>query len=125
MTSQKYQKLILNMVNFYTIFNIEFDDLIPDLSNSEVTPLLSKILNVIHMEGTTTASFLSKKLNISVPNTSRSINTLNLAGYIIKKQDSMDKRIIYLSLSQKAMELISKTINASEEIFSKRNNRFY
>lgn len=122
MNKQQSQKLILSMVNFYTIFNIEFIDLIPDLSNSEISPLLSKILNVIHMEGTTTSSNLSKRLNISISNISRSINTLNSLGYITKKQDAKDKRIIYLSLSTKALELISKTLSASEELFLDRFN---
>ena len=114
------QKLILNMVNFNTLFNVEFIDLIPDLSNSEISPLLSKILNFIHLEGNTTASTLSKKLNISVPNISRSINRLNNLDYLIKKQDSNDKRIIYLSLSPKALALISSVSSASEEIFLER-----
>lgn len=122
MNKQQSQKLILNMVNFYTIFNIEFIDLIPDFSDSKISPLLSKILNVIHMEGTTTSSNLSKRLNISISNISRSINTLNFLGYITKKQDDNDKRIIYLSLSTKALELISKTLSASEELFLERFN---
>lgn len=116
------QKLILNMVNFYTIFNVEFIDLIPDLSNSEISPLLSKILNFIHFEGTTTSSILSKKLNISVPNTSRSINTLYNLDYIVKNHDSNDKRVIYLSLSQKSLELILTINSASEEKFLERFN---
>lgn len=114
------KKLILSMVNFYTIFNAEFIDLIPDLSNSEITPLLSKILNFIHLEGTTTASILSKKLNISVPNTSRSINTLNNLGYLTKKQDTKDKRITYLFLSPKTLELLLKASASSDERFIKK-----
>lgn len=116
------QKLILSMVNFYTIFNAEFIDIIPDLSNSEITPLLSKIINFIHLEGTTTASKLSKKLNISVPNTSRSINTLTNLGYLIKKQDTKDKRITYLSLSPKALDLLLKASVLSDERFIKKFN---
>jgi MarR family transcriptional regulator, 2-MHQ and catechol-resistance regulon repressor len=116
------QDLILSMINFYTIFNSEFIDLIPDLSNSEISPLLSKILNFIHLEGTTTASKLSKKLNISVPNTSRSINTLHNLGYLTKKQDSTDKRIIYLSLSPKALDLMAKALTSSDERFIKKFN---
>lgn len=116
------QKLILSMVNFYTIFNAEFIDIIPDLSNSEITPLLSKIINFIHLEGTTTSSKLSKKLNISVPNTSRSINILNKLGYLIKKQDTTDKRIIYLSLSPKTLDLLLKASVSSDEIFIKKFN---
>ncbi|NSC02684.1 MarR family winged helix-turn-helix transcriptional regulator [Clostridium saccharobutylicum] len=122
MNKEYFQKLILNIVNFYTIFNIEFTDLIPDLSNSEISPLLSKILNVIHLEGTTTSSKLSKRLNIPISNISRSVNTLNNLGYLIKKQDSKDKRIVYLSLSPKALEFISTILTESEETFLERFN---
>ncbi|NRZ27363.1 DNA-binding MarR family transcriptional regulator [Clostridium beijerinckii] len=117
MTKKDNRELILNMVNFYSLFNVEFIDLIPDLTNTEITPLLSKILNFIHFEGTTTASRISKKLNISVPNTSRSINALYNLGYLIKKQDEKDKRIVYLSLSNKSLNLISSVAAAGEDIF--------
>jgi DNA-binding MarR family transcriptional regulator len=122
MNKEESQKLLLKMINFCTIFNTEFANLIPDLSNSEITPLLSKILNYIHFEGTTTSSIISKNLNISIPNTSRSINTLYSLGYIVKKQDSNDKRIIYLSLSAKAFELIFTVSSASEGKFLERFN---
>lgn len=122
MTKKNNRELILNMVNFYSLFNVEFIDLIPDLTNTEITPLLSKILNFIHFEGTTTASRISKKLNISVPNTSRSINALYNLGYLIKKQDEKDKRIVYLSLSNKSLNLISSVAAAGEDIFLERFN---
>lgn len=122
MTKKDNRELILNMVNFYSLFNVEFIDLIPDLTNTEITPLLSKILNFIHFEGTTTASRISKKLNISVPNTSRSINALYNFGYLIKKQDEKDKRIVYLSLSNKSLNLISSVAAAGEDIFLERFN---
>ncbi|NRT72095.1 MarR family winged helix-turn-helix transcriptional regulator [Clostridium beijerinckii] len=122
MTKNDNRELILNMVNFYSLFNVEFIDLIPDLTNTEITPLLSKILNFIHFEGTTTASRISKKLNISVPNTSRSINALYNLGYLIKKQDEKDKRIVYLSLSNKSLNLISSVAATGEDIFLERFN---
>ncbi|MFT8351288.1 MarR family winged helix-turn-helix transcriptional regulator [Clostridium saccharoperbutylacetonicum] len=117
MNKDKSQNLILNMVNFYTLFSVEFIDLIPDLTNSEITPLLSRILNFIHFEGTTTATRISKKLNITIPNTSRSINTLNKLGYIVKKQDENDKRVIYLTLSANAINLILSVAGAGESKF--------
>jgi DNA-binding MarR family transcriptional regulator len=117
MNKDKSENLILNMVNFYTLFSVEFIDLIPDLTNSEITPLLSRILNFMHFEGTTTATRISKKLNITIPNTSRSINTLNKLGYIVKKQDENDKRVIYLSLSAKAINLILSVAGAGESKF--------
>lgn len=122
MTKKNNRELILNMVNFYSLFNVEFIDLIPDLTNTEITPLLSKILNFIHFEGTTTASRISKKLNISLPNTSRSINALYNLGYLIKKQDEKDKRIVYLSLSNKSLNLISSVAATGEDIFLERFN---
>ena len=85
MDNYQYRQLILSMVNFYMLFNSEFSELIPDLRNAEISPLLSKVLNLIHEEGITNASILSRKLNISILNISRSINTLNALEYIIKK----------------------------------------
>ncbi len=120
MNKKATRELILNMVNFYSLFNTEFIELIPDLTNTEITPLLSKILNLIHFEGRTTASRISKKLNISVPNTSRSINTLYNYGYLIKKQDEKDKRIVYLSLSNKALDLILSVASNGEDDFLER-----
>ena len=122
MNKKAARELILNMVNFYSLFNSEFIEIIPDLTNTEITPLLSKILNFIHFEGITIASRISKKLNISVPNTSRSINTLYNFGYLIKKQDEKDKRIVYLSLSNKALNLILAVASNGEDDFLERFN---
>ncbi|MDT8719054.1 winged helix DNA-binding protein [Clostridium sp. 19966] len=112
------------MINFNTVFNSEFVNFIPELSNDEISPQLSKILNVIHMEGKTTSSKLSRILNIPISNMSRSINTLNSLEYIVKKQDSKDKRIVYLTLSSKALDYISKVIASSQEVFWERLNIF-
>lgn len=122
MIKKDASKLILNMVNFYSLFNVEFIDLIPDLTNTEITPLFAKILNFIHFEGNTTASRISKKLNISVPNTSRSINALYNLGYLIKNKDEKDKRIVYISLSNKALNIILSAAASEEDAFLERFN---
>lgn len=120
MTEKATRELILNIVNFHSLFDSEFVKLVPDLTNTEITPLLSKILNFIHFEGTTTGSRISKRLSISVQNTSRSINTLYNFGYLIKKQDEKDKRIVYLSLSNKALNLILSIAATGEADFLQR-----
>lgn len=122
MDREQSEKLILNMVNFYTLFEKEFLDLLPEFSNRELSPLLSRMLNEIHIQGKTTSSNLSKRLDLSVPNTSRSVNTLFKLGYITKTQDLKDKRIVYLSLSEKGLELILKYIYASQEKFLEKFN---
>ncbi|MHC1681501.1 MAG: MarR family winged helix-turn-helix transcriptional regulator [Clostridiaceae bacterium] len=113
----RFQRLLLDMIKFNSVFKKELIDFIPETNNSELSPLLFRILNEIHNEGTITSSMLSKQLSISIPNTSRSINRLHEFGYINKKQDSNDKRIIYLTLSQKGFDLISKSLATSEEQF--------
>ncbi|PJI07396.1 MULTISPECIES: MarR family winged helix-turn-helix transcriptional regulator [Clostridium] len=120
MDKKQSEKLVLGIVNFYILFENEILDLMPDFNNSEVSPLLSKMLNEIHIQGRTTSSELSERLNISIPNTSRSVNALYKLGYITKKQDSDDKRIIYLALSRKGVDLISSCINISQEKFLER-----
>lgn len=122
MNREQSEKLILNMVNFYTLFEKEFLDLLPEFSNRELSPLLSRMLNEIHIQGKTTSSILSKRLDLSVPNTSRSVNTLFKLGYLTKTQDLKDKRIVYLSLSEKGLELILKYIYASQEQFLEKFN---
>ncbi|BCN29377.1 MarR family winged helix-turn-helix transcriptional regulator [Anaeromicropila herbilytica] len=116
----KLEQLVLNMVNFHHIFEQEFTRLIPEINNSEISPLLSKILNEIHNEGITTASRISKSLDLSVPNTSRSINKLYKLGYIQKEQDKKDRRIVYLTLSIKGLELMRQYLIIYQEQFIKR-----
>lgn len=122
MNREQSEKLILNMVNFYTLFEKEFLELLPEFNNQELSPLLSRMLNEIHIQGKTTSSNLSKRLNLSVPNTSRSVNTLFKLGYITKTQDLKDKRIVYLSLSEEGLQLILKYIYASQEKFLEKFN---
>jgi DNA-binding MarR family transcriptional regulator len=124
MEREKLESLVLNMVNFHQIFEKEFTRLIPVISNDEISPLLSKMLNEIHLQGKTTASHLSKVLNQSVPNTSRSVNTLYKLGYIEKKQDEKDKRIVYLTLSIKGFHLMKQFLVMYQEKFMTRFDVF-
>jgi DNA-binding MarR family transcriptional regulator len=75
------------------------------------------MLNEIHQQGRTTSSELSKRLNLSLPNTSRGVNTLYQLGYIIKTQDENDKRIGYITLSIEGVELVKKFLDVYQEKF--------
>jgi len=116
MNEEQKQKLILNIVQFYNLFQKEFLDSMPDNNNPELSPLLFKILNEIHFTGTITSSSISKRLSISIPNTSRNINKLAELGYIHKNKDKDDKRITHLTLSQKGLNLIINSNISTEEI---------
>ncbi len=60
----------------------------------------------------TTVSELANKLNLSRPATTQKVNELEKKGYIIKTQSKEDKRVTYLSLSEKLIES-SKDAKAS------------
>lgn len=117
MEKENRDLLVLNMVNFYAVFEKEFIELLPALSNSEITPLLSRMLNEIHLQGKTSSKRLSKSLNISIPNTSRSVNQLYRLGYIHKTIDEKDRRIVYLTLSLKGLDLVKSFIQISQDRF--------
>ncbi|PAB60059.1 MarR family winged helix-turn-helix transcriptional regulator [Anaeromicrobium sediminis] len=122
MNEQLINKLISNIVHFYPLFQKEFLDLRIDNNVKEISPLLFRILDEIHIEGNTTVSTLSKRLSISMPNTSRSVNTLIKLGYVDKRQDEVDKRIIHLYLTMKGLDLVENSIlEAEKKIFTKFN----
>lgn len=106
--NKKYEKLVLNMVNFHILFDKEFTDLIPEIEIPKMTPLLSRMLNEIHLRGRTTSKELSERLNLSVPNTSRGVSKLYELGFIKKHICDVDKRITYLTLSIEGYELIKQ-----------------
>lgn len=116
----KYEQLVLNMVNFYILFDKEFTGLIPEVAISDITPLLSRMLNEIHLRGRTTSKELSERLNLSVPNTSRGVNKLYHLGYIEKLACKEDKRITYITLSVKGYEIINQfLLQYQEQYFNK------
>lgn len=115
MKEKEKHELILNIVNFYTLFQKEILYLMPDNNNSELSPLLFWTLTEIHFAGTVTSSELSKRLSISIPNTSRNVNRLVDIGYIVKIPDATDKRITHLRLSQKGFDLVFNSIITIED----------
>jgi MarR family 2-MHQ and catechol resistance regulon transcriptional repressor len=107
-------ELLLNFTHFWFLFQKEFLGLLSDNSHCELSPLLFRMLNEIHLEGTITSSVLSKKLSVCISNTSRDVNKLEKLGYIIKTQDITDKRITHLMLSRKGLDLVSSSLVLTE-----------
>ena len=108
-------EFMLNFLNFWFLFQKEFLGILPDNNNCELSPLLFRMLNEIHFEGTMTSSALSKRLSVCISNTSRNVNKLEKQGYILKTQNPTDKRITHLMLSQKGLDLVSKALMLTED----------
>lgn len=120
MELEKKQKTVLSIFKFYKVFQDEFLDVMPGINNTVLSPLLYKILSEIHLYGKITASVLCKRVSVSFPNMSRSINTLEKLGYITKAQDAIDKRITNIYLSNEGVKLIRDSLeNMDKELFKK------
>jgi DNA-binding MarR family transcriptional regulator len=111
----KKQELIYKISNFYILIQKEFLNLIIYNNINELSPIQSRMLHAIHLEGKTTPSVLSERLAISIQNTSRAIRKLNELGYVYKKKDESDNRIVNLLLSQKGLELIQKSFEKTDK----------
>lgn len=122
MEETKKEQLVLNMVNFYILFEKAFTALAPEIAVPGITPLLSRMLNEIHLLGRSTSKEIGERLNLSVPNTSRGVNVLYKMGYIEKRQCTKDRRITYLTLSMQGLSLVNQFIVLYQERFFEKLN---
>jgi DNA-binding MarR family transcriptional regulator len=119
MNEGEKQKLIQNIGSFYTLFQKEILDLIPH-NNLEISPLLSKVLHEIYLYADITPSILSKRLAITIPNTSRCLQKLTDSGHIIKIKDQKDKRITHIKLSPKGLSICENSFKLMDELMLNR-----
>lgn len=116
MNKEQKQKLILDIANFYMLFEKEILDLFPESNDSELSPLLFKALHEIHLHEDITPSILSKRLSIPISNTSRFLHKLTEMSYIVKTKDPIDKRIIHIELSEKGLKLVRNSLEITNTV---------
>lgn len=119
MNEEDYKKVIQNIVDFFRVFQEEIIDMFPD-NNPEISPLLLRALHEIYFDKYITPSLLSKRLAITVPNTSRCLQQLVEAEYIVKIKDENDKRISHIMLTEKGMVTIEKHIKDLDDLVLKK-----
>lgn len=107
MGDDEKKKVIQDIISFYAVFQKEILDMLPN-DSTELSPLLSKVLHEIYFTKNITPSILTKRLSITVPNTSRCLQQLSDLGYIIKVKDENDRRITHISLTSKGIESVEK-----------------
>lgn len=114
MSDDEKKKVIRNIAGFYSIFQKKVLDTFPE-NSSELSPLLSKVLREIYYTNDITPSLLTKRLAITVPNTSRCLQQLSDLEYIIKVKDENDRRITHIKLTKKGIELVKKSISLMDK----------
>ncbi len=66
-------------------------------------------------------SDVAEKINVTLPSITRNINTLEKKGYLIKEQNSKDKRVVNIQLSDKGLALYQRKVYA----FHKKNSDLF
>lgn len=123
MNEEEKKKVVQHIITFYTIFQKEIVDVFQD-DNSELSPLLSRALHEVYYTDNITPSILSKRLLITIPNTSRCLKQLYKSGYILKDKDENDRRITHIKLTAKGLEFIHKTISHIDKLMFERLSSF-
>ncbi|WP_375372988.1 winged helix DNA-binding protein [Clostridium estertheticum] len=77
-------------------------------------------MHEIYLDEYITPSVLSKRLSITIPNTSRCLHSLTKMVYVIKVKDKVDKRITHIELSLKGIDLAQSSFNHMDESMLKK-----
>jgi len=105
------------------IFNDFYEEVIQSSivknQDTAVSKLEFKLLHTVFRHERLMISEVSEILNISLPNCSRYVKTAIEDGYIQKQIDLEDKRIYYISLTEKGKNIVETTLGSfSDEMSS-------
>lgn len=104
------------------IFNDFYEEVIQSSivknQDSAVSKLEFKLLHTVFRHEKLMISEVSEILNISLPNCSRYVKTAIEDGYIQKQIDLEDKRIYYISLTEKGKNIVAATLESFGEEMS-------
>lgn len=80
-----------------------------------LSPLEFTILNEIATPEKMQVSLIAHRLNLSMPNCSRYVRWLIKGGFAKKKQDDNDKRVFYITPTNKGIDIIKKALLETEK----------
>jgi len=104
------------------IFNDFYEEVIQSSivknQNTAVSKLEFKLLHTVYRHERLMISEVSEILNISLPNCSRYVKTAIEDGYVQKQIDLEDKRIYYISLTEKGKNIVETTLGSFSEEMS-------
>lgn len=109
------------------IFNDFYEEVIHSSivknQDNAVSKLEFKLLHTVYRHERLMISEVSEILNISLPNCSRYVKTAIEDGYLQKQIDLEDKRVYYISLTEKGRNIVESTLSSfSEEMANHLND---
>jgi DNA-binding MarR family transcriptional regulator len=105
---------IKSIIKQVMIFNDFYEEVIQTSfmknQNQAVSKLEFRLLHTVYRHEKLMITEVSELLNISLPNCSRYVKTAIEDGYIKKQIDLDDKRIYYISLTDKGRSIVESTL---------------
>ncbi|MDF2679845.1 MAG: MarR family transcriptional regulator [Brevibacillus sp.] len=85
----------------------------------QISPKQFILLRVLHQRGRSTVSELANILKQSNSATTIALNRLVKAGFIDRIRDEQDRRVVWVTLSEKAVPLIESLLSRRRELLGK------
>ncbi len=105
---------IKSIIKQVMVFNDFYEEVIQTSfiknQNQAVSKLEFRLLHTVYRHEKLMITEVSELLNISLPNCSRYVKTAIEDGYIKKQIDLEDKRIYYISLTEKGRSIVESTL---------------
>ena len=79
----------------------------------------SRVLFVLHEEKSVSQKELAKQLNVTPPSITSMIKKMENDGYITRKVDPKDQRVMRLTLTEKGESLIEYVLKTADEMDKK------
>lgn len=89
------------------------------VEEEEISPKQFILLRVLHEKGRSTVSDLANILKQSNSATTIALNRLVKSGYIDRIRDEQDRRVVWVTLSEKAIPLIEGLLNRRRALMRK------
>ena len=115
--NHKIKSILKQVMIFNNFYEEVIQSSIVKNQDNAVSKLEFRLLHTVYRHERLMISEVSEILNISLPNCSRYVKTAIEDGYINKQIDLDDKRIYYISLTEKGKNIVESTLgNFSEEM---------
>ena len=109
--NNKIKSILMQVMIFNDFYEEVIQSSIVKNQNTAVSKLEFKLLHTVYRHESLMISEVSEILNISLPNCSRYVKTAIEDGYLKKQIDLEDKRIYYISLTEKGKNIVESTMS--------------
>lgn len=118
MNNKKINNILKQVIIFNDIYEEVIQSSLKKNKHQDVSKLEFKMLQTVYRHERIMISQISELLNISLPNCSRYVKTAIEQGYFFREVDSEDKRIYYITLTEKGKAIVESTIDKfSNDLF--------